>query len=118
MSELASTPTSDDLERRLSDFATLGEALDYAARGKTSLFRGFSLWAGTLLSAFIGKDEDMDRWKLGSVVWWAMKHRGWIWKLGASIFQGRLKKKVAGGLKEVYNRYYQSSEHPIVKFTE
>ena len=37
MSELASTPTRDDLERRLSDFATLGEALDYAARGKRGL---------------------------------------------------------------------------------
>ena len=27
------TPTADSLERRFSDFATLGEALDYAANG-------------------------------------------------------------------------------------
>jgi acyl-CoA synthetase (AMP-forming)/AMP-acid ligase II len=37
MSELVSTPTHDDLPRRLSDFATLGEALDYAATGKRGL---------------------------------------------------------------------------------
>ncbi len=31
------TATCDDLPRRSSDFATLGEALDYAARGKRGL---------------------------------------------------------------------------------
>ena len=31
------TATCDDLPRRFSDFATLGEALDYAARGKRGL---------------------------------------------------------------------------------
>ncbi len=34
---LIATPTGDDLPRRLSDFATLGEALDYAAEGKRGL---------------------------------------------------------------------------------
>nr|WP_244552491.1 fatty acyl-AMP ligase [Allosphingosinicella indica] len=34
---LAPTPTEDDLERRFSDFATLGDALDYAARGRRGL---------------------------------------------------------------------------------
>jgi fatty-acyl-CoA synthase len=33
----APTPTDDALPRRLSDFATLGEALDYAARGARGL---------------------------------------------------------------------------------
>ena len=37
MSELASTPTQDRLKRRFSDFATLGEALDYAALGQRGL---------------------------------------------------------------------------------
>lgn len=38
MTELTATPTYDlDLSRRLSDFATLGEALDYAAQGKRGL---------------------------------------------------------------------------------
>ncbi|HPV66818.1 MAG TPA: fatty acyl-AMP ligase [Sphingorhabdus lacus] len=37
MCELASTPTLDRLERRFSDFATLGEALDYAALGQRGL---------------------------------------------------------------------------------
>jgi fatty-acyl-CoA synthase len=31
------TPTLDSLERRFSDFATMGEALDYAAQGKRGL---------------------------------------------------------------------------------
>ena len=31
------TPTADDLPRRLADFATLGDALDYAARGVRGL---------------------------------------------------------------------------------
>ena len=37
MSALASTPTQDSLERRFSDFETLGSALDYAAQGKRGL---------------------------------------------------------------------------------
>ena len=37
MSELAPTPTHDELPRRLSDFGTLGEAMDYAASGKRGL---------------------------------------------------------------------------------
>jgi fatty-acyl-CoA synthase len=31
------TPTTDDLPRRIADFATLGEALDYAAKGRRGL---------------------------------------------------------------------------------
>jgi fatty-acyl-CoA synthase len=34
---LAPTPTNDALPRRFSDFETLGEALDYAARGQRGL---------------------------------------------------------------------------------
>jgi fatty-acyl-CoA synthase len=37
MSALASTPTQDSLQRRFSDFATIGEALDYAALGRRGL---------------------------------------------------------------------------------
>ena len=37
MSALASTPTQDSLQRRFSDFETLGAALDYAALGKRGL---------------------------------------------------------------------------------
>jgi fatty-acyl-CoA synthase len=36
-SALAPTPTADDLPRRLADFGTLGEALDYAAQGVRGL---------------------------------------------------------------------------------
>jgi fatty-acyl-CoA synthase len=38
MTDLSPTPTGDDLPRRFSDFETLSEALDYAARGR----RGFN----------------------------------------------------------------------------
>jgi len=34
---LSPTPTDDDLPRRFADFATLGEALDYAAQGERGL---------------------------------------------------------------------------------
>lgn len=34
---VAPTPTDDTLPRRLADFATLGEALDYAARGRRGM---------------------------------------------------------------------------------
>ena len=37
MNDLIATPTRDDLERRFSDFGTLGEALDYAASGQRGL---------------------------------------------------------------------------------
>ena len=35
--EIAPTPTADDLPRRLADFGTLGDALDYAAKGRRGL---------------------------------------------------------------------------------
>ncbi len=37
MNEMVATPTRDNLERRFSDFDTLGEALDYAASGNRGL---------------------------------------------------------------------------------
>ncbi|MES2135886.1 MAG: AMP-binding protein, partial [Pseudomonadota bacterium] len=52
-SELAppgATPTVDSLPRRLADFATLGEALDYAAQGKRGL--NFHDARGTLIRAY------------------------------------------------------------------
>ena len=37
MAPAGATPTTDALERRFSDFATLGEALDYAATGRRGM---------------------------------------------------------------------------------
>ncbi len=45
-----STPTADPLPRRMSDFATLGEALDYAARGVRGL--NFHDARGTLVRGY------------------------------------------------------------------
>ena len=47
---LAATPTEDALPRRFSDFETLGEALDYAARGKRGL--NFHDARGTLVRPY------------------------------------------------------------------
>src|SRR5690242_4006400 len=47
---MAPTPTEDSLPRRFSDFATLGEALDYAARGMRGL--NFHDPRGTLSHAY------------------------------------------------------------------
>jgi fatty-acyl-CoA synthase len=47
---LTPTPTEDSLPRRFSDFGTLGEALDYAARGKRGL--NFHDPRGTLARAY------------------------------------------------------------------
>ncbi|MEO5867073.1 MAG: fatty acyl-AMP ligase [Sphingomonas sp.] len=47
---LIATPTDDDLTRRFADFATLGEALDYAARGARGL--NFHDARGTLVRAY------------------------------------------------------------------
>ncbi|API61221.1 acyl-CoA synthetase [Tardibacter chloracetimidivorans] len=47
---LAPTPTEDDLVRRFADFETLGEALDYAARGRRGL--NFHDARGTLRRAY------------------------------------------------------------------
>jgi fatty-acyl-CoA synthase len=44
------TPTLDSLTRRLADFATIGEALDYAARGRRGL--NFHDARGTLTHAY------------------------------------------------------------------
>jgi fatty-acyl-CoA synthase len=50
MSELVPTPTLDTLPRRLSDFLTLGEALDYAATGVRGL--NFNDMRGSLARAY------------------------------------------------------------------
>lgn len=47
---LSPTTTADDLPRRFADFATLGEALDYAASGKRGL--NFHNARGTLTRAY------------------------------------------------------------------
>jgi fatty-acyl-CoA synthase len=47
---LSPTPTSDDLPRRFSDFETMGEAMDYAARGVRGL--NFHDARGTLVRAY------------------------------------------------------------------
>jgi fatty-acyl-CoA synthase len=44
------TPTLDSLKRRLADFATIGEALDYAAQGRRGL--NFHDARGTLTQAY------------------------------------------------------------------
>ena len=44
------TPTLDNLPRRLADFATIGEALDYAAQGRRGL--NFHDARGTLVQAY------------------------------------------------------------------
>jgi fatty-acyl-CoA synthase len=44
------TPTYDNLKRRLADFATIGEALDYAAKGRRGL--NFHDARGTLTHAY------------------------------------------------------------------
>ena len=49
-SSIAYTPTSDDLPRRIADFDTLGEALDFAASGKRGM--NFHDARGTLLRAY------------------------------------------------------------------
>jgi fatty-acyl-CoA synthase len=50
MTDFEPTPTEDELPRRFSDFETLGEALDYAAKGR----RGFNFCdaRGTLARAY------------------------------------------------------------------
>ncbi|QNN66239.1 fatty acyl-AMP ligase [Sphingomonas rhizophila] len=44
------TPTTDDLPRRIADFATLGDALDYAASGRRGM--NFHDGRGTLVRAY------------------------------------------------------------------
>ena len=50
MTQLQPTPTADALPRRFADFATLGDALDYAAQG----VRGFNFHdpRGTLVRPY------------------------------------------------------------------
>ena len=50
MAPAGATPTTDPLERRFSDFATLGEALDYAAGGRRGM--NFHDARGTLQRAY------------------------------------------------------------------
>ena len=50
MNDIVATPTKDALERRFSDFETLGEALDYAAQGARGL--NFHDMRGNLARAY------------------------------------------------------------------
>jgi fatty-acyl-CoA synthase len=58
MSELAPTPTLDDLPRRFSDFTTLGDALDYAATGNRGL--NFHDMRGGLARAYTYREMQRD----------------------------------------------------------
>lgn len=58
MSEIAPTPTLDTLPRRFSDFATLGEALDYAASGERGL--NFHDMRGKLERPYLFRDMQKD----------------------------------------------------------
>jgi fatty-acyl-CoA synthase len=58
MSEITPTPTHDSLPRRFSDFATLGEALDYAATGKRGL--NFHDMRGNLAQAYTYAEMQKD----------------------------------------------------------
>ena len=55
---LVPTPTDDALPRRLADFATLGEALDYAAQGVRGL--NFHDPRGTLIRAYTFSEMRQD----------------------------------------------------------
>ncbi len=57
-SELAPTPTDDALPRRFADFASMGDALDYAARGRRGL--NFHDPRGTLVRAYSYADLRTD----------------------------------------------------------
>ena len=60
------TPTADELPRRLSDFETVGEALDYAARGRRGL--NFHDARGTLVRPYpfaeLREDAIANAWRL------------------------------------------------------
>ncbi|MFT3976391.1 MAG: fatty acyl-AMP ligase [Sphingomonas bacterium] len=66
MTTLHPTPTQDALPRRLADFATLGEALDYAAQGTRGL--NFHDARGTLTRAYpfaeLRRDALAAAWRL------------------------------------------------------
>ncbi len=63
---LAPTPTLDDLPRRLADFNTLGEALDYAAQGRRGLnfFDARARLARVLTFADLKTDATANAWRL------------------------------------------------------
>jgi fatty-acyl-CoA synthase len=56
--QLTPTPNEDTLPRRLSDFATFGEALDYAAKGQRGL--NFHDPRGTLVRAYTFRELRQD----------------------------------------------------------
>ncbi|MBN8846655.1 MULTISPECIES: fatty acyl-AMP ligase [unclassified Sphingomonas] len=66
MTTLDPTPTQDALPRRFADFATLGEALDYAAQGKRGL--NFHDARGALTRAYpfaeLRRDAEAAAWRL------------------------------------------------------
>ena len=56
LSPPGATPTLDPLDRRFADFATLGDALDYAATGRRGM--NFHDARGTLARFGIGSAEE------------------------------------------------------------
>lgn len=91
--------------------------VDVAATGKTTWFRGISLWVGQMFSLF-AKKGSTDSWKLSYLTWYFLKERGWIWRVGYSIWKHYLFKMYPNGMNDVYSIYYQDPNHPIRKWSK
>lgn len=90
--------------------------IDIAATGDSTMFRKFALWVGQMLALF-SKKGDADPWKLGYLIWYHLKYRGWIWKVSYKIWTWKLTKMYgADGMKAVYAMYYPKG-HPIAQYS-
>lgn len=90
---------------------------DICATGHTTWFRAAGVWVGQLLSIF-AKPGNTDAWKLPYICWYYLKERGWIWRLGYSIWKRKFLQMYPGGMKEVYSIYYGDPNHPIRKYAK
>lgn len=91
--------------------------LDLAATGKTTWFRGLSLFVGQFLGCFKNKG-DADARKLPYVAWYFLKNLGLTWKFGYWLWTRILMRQYPNGMRDVYAMYYQDQNHPIRRYSK
>lgn len=86
--------------------------VDLAATNKTTWFRYLAVFVGQFLGCFSDRGNT-DARKLPYVIWYFLRERSWVWKLGYWLWVRILLWQYPNGMRDVYSIYYQDPNHPI-----
>lgn len=78
------------------------------------------LQACVFIGQFVGvfkPTSDCDARTLPYITWQYLRTRSYFWELSYKLWYFILRKQYGGGIGQVYARYYQDKNHPILRYT-